>query len=132
VEETKIKERWRSYFFRPFNGERSEFFICLEKGVQEGLWDEGVCSRSSKEMGKDALGKMKLGKAIGPDLIPVEIWKCLGEEGVEWLMELFNVICRTVKMHSEWRTRTVTPLYKNKGVFRIVIITEALSCLAIR
>ena len=44
---------------------------------------------------------MKFGKAVGPDLIPVEIWKCFGEVGVEWLTDLFNVIFRTVKMPSE-------------------------------
>ena len=57
--------------------------------------------RISKEEVKDTLRKMKSGKAIGPDLIPVEIWKRLGEEGVEWLTELFNVIFRTVKMPNE-------------------------------
>jgi len=71
--------------------------------------------RISKEEVKDTLRKMKSGKAIGPDLIPVEIWKRLGEEGVEWLTELFNVIFRTVKMPSEWRTSTIIPLYKNKS-----------------
>jgi len=58
---------------------------------------------------------MKSGKAVGPDLIPVEIWKCLGEVGLDWLTELFNVIFRTVKMPNEWRTSTVIPLYKHKG-----------------
>jgi len=57
---------------------------------------------------------MTNGKAEGPDQIPVEVWKCLGEEGLEWLMELFNVIFRTAKMPREWRSSTVIPRYKNK------------------
>jgi len=59
--------------------------------------------------------KMPNGKAEGPDQIPVEVWKCLGEEGLEWLTELSNVILRTAKMPEEWRSSTVIPLYKNKG-----------------
>ena len=43
------------------------------------------------------------------------MWKCLGEEGLEWLTELFNVIFRTAKMPKEWRSSIVIPLYKNKG-----------------
>jgi len=39
----------------------------------------------------------------------------LGEEGLEWLTEIINVICRIVKMPNEWRTTTVISLYKNKG-----------------
>jgi len=31
------------------------------------------------------------------------------------LTELFNVIFRTVKMPTEWRTNTIIPLYKDKG-----------------
>ena len=59
--------------------------------------------------------KMKSEKAIGLDLIAVEVWKCLGEVGLDWLTKLFNVIFRTVRMPSEWRTSTVIPLYKEKG-----------------
>ena len=58
---------------------------------------------------------MKSGKAVGPDLIPVEIWKCLGEVGVDWLTEPFNIIFRTIKMTREWRTSTVILLCKDKG-----------------
>jgi len=74
-----------------------------------------VCNRISKEEVKEALRKMKSEKAVGPDLIPVEIWKCLGEVGLDWLTELFNVIFRTVKMPNEWRISTVISLYKDKG-----------------
>jgi len=73
------------------------------------------CSHISKEEVKEALRKMKSGKAVGPDLIPVKVWKCLGEVGVDWLIEFFNIIFRMTKMPSEWRTSTVIPLYKDKG-----------------
>jgi len=32
---------------------------------------------------------MKAGKVVGSDDIPMEIWKCLGEEGLQWLTNLF-------------------------------------------
>ena len=38
----------------------------------------------------------------------------MGEEGLKWLVELFNVIVRTAKMPREWRLGTVISLYKNK------------------
>ena len=41
---------------------------------------------------------MKNGKTVGLDNIPMKIWKCLGEQGLEWLTELFNVIARPAKM----------------------------------
>jgi len=44
---------------------------------------------------------MKAGKAVGPDSIHVETWKCLGEDGREWLISLFNVILRIAKMPYE-------------------------------
>lgn len=34
---------------------------------------------------------------VGPDLIPVEVWKCFGEEALDWLTRLFNVIFRHQK-----------------------------------
>jgi len=58
---------------------------------------------------------MKEGKTVGPDGIHVEIWKSLGEEGVEWLTTFFNVIFKTSTMPQEWRYSTIIPLYKNKG-----------------
>jgi len=68
-----------------------------------------------REEVKEALRKMKSGKAVGPDSIPVEVGKSLGEEGVAWLTDFFNVILKTAKMPQEWRYSTIIPLYKNKG-----------------
>ena len=64
---------------------------------------------------KEALRKMKNGKAVDPDNIPVEVWKSLGEDGVVWLTDFFNVIFTTAKMPQKWRHSTIIPLYKNKG-----------------
>ena len=88
MEETKIWERRQSYFSTFFSGERSEYPPCLEDGVQEGRQGVRGDRCISEEEAKVALRKMKSGKAIGSVLIPVEIWKCLGEEGLVWLTEL--------------------------------------------
>jgi len=73
VEETKIRERWQSYFSKLFNGKRSEYPLRLENGVQEGHQNDRVNRHISKEDVKDALRKMKLKKLVGLGLIPVEI-----------------------------------------------------------
>ena len=59
------------------------------------------CHPITKEEVKEALRKMKVGQAIGPDSIPVEIWKSLGEERVEWLTNFHNVILNTATMPQE-------------------------------
>ncbi|KAK3539810.1 hypothetical protein QTP70_013293, partial [Hemibagrus guttatus] len=46
---------------------------------------------------------MKSGKAVGPDDIPVEVWKCLGEAAVEFLASLFNRVLESERMPEEWR-----------------------------
>jgi len=76
--------------------------------------DPRMCGRITKDEIKEALKKMTNGNEEGPDQIPMEVWKCLGEEGLEWLTELFNVIFRTAKMPRELRSSTVIPLYNNK------------------
>ena len=64
----------------------------------------------SKDEIEEALGKFRNGETESPDQIPVEVRKCLGDEGLQWLTELFNVIFRTAKMPEEWRSSTVIPL----------------------
>ena len=55
------------------------------------------------------------GKAVGPDNIPVEAWRCLGDLAVNFLAGLFNRILDRGKMPEEWRKSVLVPIFKNKG-----------------
>jgi hypothetical protein len=41
---------------------------------------------------KDVLKRMKGGKAMGPDRIPIEVWRSFGDVAIVWLTKLFNLI----------------------------------------
>ena len=58
---------------------------------------------------------MKVGKAMGPDGIPIEAWRGLGDIAIVWLTKLFNLIFRSNKMPEEWRRSILVPIFKNKG-----------------
>ncbi|KAK3531248.1 hypothetical protein QTP70_015219, partial [Hemibagrus guttatus] len=68
-----------------------------------------------KDEVRKALKRMKSGKAVGPDDIPVEVWKCLGEAAVEFLTSLFNRVLKSERMPEEWRRSVLVPIFKNKG-----------------
>ena len=51
--------------------------------------NEEVNCVSRKEV-KSVLTRMKKGKAVGPDELPVEVWKCMGEMEIEFLTRLSN------------------------------------------
>jgi len=38
---------------------------------------------------REALKRMSSGKAVGPDNIPIEVWKSLGDRRIVWLINLF-------------------------------------------
>ena len=59
--------------------------------------------------------KMKNGKAVGPDDIPVEAWRSLGDMAVRFLTKLFNRILEGERMPEEWRRSILIPIFKNKG-----------------
>ncbi|KAK3555905.1 hypothetical protein QTP86_029782, partial [Hemibagrus guttatus] len=108
--EESVQRRWKEYFEELMNEENER-----EKRV------EGVNSVEQKEdkIRKDevrkALKRMKSGKAVGPDDIPVEVWKCLGEAAVEFLTSLFNRVLESERMPEEWRRSVLVPIFKNKG-----------------
>ncbi|XP_063545740.1 uncharacterized protein LOC134753731 [Cydia strobilella] len=57
-------------------------------------------------------------KATGPDEIPAELWKRLGEQGTTFLTLLFNRILRD-GLPTEWRKSYLIPFFKNKGDIRL-------------
>jgi hypothetical protein len=64
---------------------------------------------------KDALKRMKGGKLMDPDGIPIEVWRSLEDVAIVWLTKLFNLIFRSNKMSDEWRRNILVPIFKNKG-----------------
>ena len=58
---------------------------------------------------------MKTGKAVGPDELLVEVWKCIEEMGIKFLTRLFNRLLMGERMPEKWRRSVLNPIYKNKG-----------------
>ena len=85
--------------------------VVFENGTENDKETLGI----SREEVKMALKRMKNGKATGPDDIPAEAWKCLGEEGVDLLWNLMSKIFMQEKMPDEWRDSVIVPICKDKG-----------------
>jgi len=82
VEDAKVQERWRGYFCKLFNGEELDGSKHTGHLAREEQQNYRSSRPITKEEDKEALRKMKSGKAVGSDSIPVEVWKSLGEFGV--------------------------------------------------
>ena len=55
----------------------------------------------SREEVMNALRRMKKGKAVGPNELPVEVWKCMGKMGIKFLTRLFNRLLMRERMPEE-------------------------------
>ena len=69
----------------------------------------------SREEVKNALRRMKKDKAVGLDELPVQVWKCIREMGIEFLTKLFNKLLVDKRMPEEWRRSVLISIYQNKG-----------------
>ncbi|KAG8239288.1 hypothetical protein J437_LFUL019066, partial [Ladona fulva] len=49
------------------------------------------------------------------DQIPGEVWKCLGEEGIDVLLDLVRKLAQQEKIPEEWRKSILVLLYKGIG-----------------
>ena len=90
VKDTDIKERWKEYFDKLFNGNYVQYIGDVNIPSEELNRDFLRRIRSGEV--KKALRHMKTRKTVGPKAIPIEVWKYLGEFRVKWLMKLFNKI----------------------------------------
>jgi replicative superfamily II helicase len=85
-----IKQRWQRYFDNLFNGENETMDIQLDDSFDD--LNRCFVRRIQESEVKEALKRMKGGKAMGPDGILIEVWKCLGDIAIVWLTKLFNHI----------------------------------------
>jgi hypothetical protein len=113
VKDAEIKSRWREYFDKLFNEDCEDSRIKLDDSFDDTA--RRFVRRIQTSEVKAALTRMKGGKALGPDAIPIEVWRCLGDVGIVWLTKLFNNIFRLNKMPDEWRRSILVPIFKNKG-----------------
>ena len=70
-----FKNRWK-YFNHLLNEENPRIILGDRVSI------ERITPEISQTEAKEALKKMKNGKACGPDEIPAEAWKSLGEGGI--------------------------------------------------
>ena len=70
-----VLKRWKEYFEKLMNKEN----------------DRDPRTETREEV-KNALRRVKKSKAVGPDELPVEVWKCIGEIRIEFLTKLFNKV----------------------------------------
>jgi hypothetical protein len=115
-----IKNRWQEYFDNLFNKDSGSSSIELD--ISSDDLNRQFVHRIQESEVKDALKRMKGGKAMGPDGIPIEVWRTLGDVAIVWLTKLFNIIFHSNKMPDEWRRSILVPIFKNKGMCKVVLI----------
>ena len=92
------------------------YYVQFHRSIfDDGLPNKGLTQGISRNEVKVAISRMKNGKATGMDGIPVEVWKCLGEEGIDMLWDLMKGIYEQQKIPTEWRDSVIIPIYKEKG-----------------
>jgi hypothetical protein len=85
-----IKNRWQEYFDKLFNEDSGSSSIELD--ISSNDLNRQFMRRIQESEVKDALKMMKGGKTIGPDRIPIEVWRTLRDVVIIWLINLFNLI----------------------------------------
>ena len=89
--------------------EENERFL---RGV--GCPNHGPVTEITKAEVRVALKKMS-GKAVGPDGIPVEAWRALGEEGIDVLWLLMKKVMDSERIPEKWKESILIPIFKEKG-----------------
>ena len=103
-----VLKRWKEYFEKLMNKKNNRDPRTEEAEVVN---EEVNCI--SREEVKNVLRKMKKGKAVGPDKLPVEVWKCMGKLRIKFLIRLFNRLLMGERMPEKWRSVLIL-IYKNK------------------
>ena len=97
-----VLKRCKEYFEKLMNKENDR-----EPKTEEAEVVNKEVNCVSREV-KNAQRRMKKVK------LPVEVWKCMGEMGLEFLTRPFNKLLVGEWMPEEWRRSVLIPIYKNK------------------
>ena len=105
-----VLKRWKEYFEKLMNEENNR-----EPRTEEAEVVKEEVNCVNREEVRNAIRRMKKGKAVGPDELPVEVSKCMEEMGIAFLTRLFNRLLMGERMPEEWRRSVLIPIYKIKG-----------------
>ena len=61
------------------------------------------------------MSKMKKGKSMGLDNIPIEAWYSLGDTGINFITAWINNILNGKEMPNEWGKSILVTIFRNKG-----------------
>ena len=109
VNSEEVLKRWEEYFEKLMNEENNR-----DPRTEEAEVVNKEVNCISREEVKNAVRNMKKGKAVGPDELSIEVWKCIRKMGIKFLTRLFNRSLMGEYMPEEWRS-VLIPIYKNKG-----------------
>jgi len=105
-------EEWEDYFKKILGGVEWRV-VWGEKGERRTEEEEGI---RREEIEKIVRG-LKVGKAMGIDGVPNEVWKYGGEETVDWIWDICDRVWKGEGWPEEWREGVVVPIKKKgKGV----------------
>ena len=93
VSSEAVLKKCKKYFEKVMNEENDR-----EPRTEEPEVVKEEVNCFSREEVKNALRRMKKGKAIGPDELPVEVWKCMREMGIKFLTKQFNRLIMSERM----------------------------------
>ena len=110
VNSEAVLKRWKKYFEKLMKEENNK-----DPRTEETEVVNKEVNCVSREEVKNALRRMKKGKAAGPEELPVEVWNWMEEMGIKFLTRLFNRLLMGERMPEEWKKSVLIPIYKNKG-----------------
>ncbi|KAK3506208.1 hypothetical protein QTP70_017142 [Hemibagrus guttatus] len=105
--EESVQRGWKEYFEELMNEENER-----EKRVEGVNSVEQKVDKIRKDEVRKALKRMKSGKAVGPDDILVEVWKCLGEAAVEFVTDIMFF----PQLTGDSMADSIKPLFTHKAV----------------
>ena len=85
VNSEAVLKRWKEYFEKLMNEENNR-----DPRTEEAEVVNEEINCASREEVKKRTKKDEKGKAVGPDELPIEIWKCMGEMRIEFLIRLLT------------------------------------------
>ena len=87
-----IKTKWYKFFSQLLNETRGPKEVRGHASNVQSQHKHGSNRGITTNEASKALKEMGQAKAVGPDNIPIEVWRFLGDEGIQGLTSLFNVI----------------------------------------